>query len=437
MRKILILLAALVCGPALAAGVNFDNNDQCNPSVTRTNGNLTLAAGPMVTIVALDITNGKAWWWKSNFTSTSWGGSSGINGNPYTNTNGIAWTPLSGPLYAQAYLGTASNTATLLASSALLSRFAVSGFSAWDTATSATNVLTTNSGTLTLSGGNLTATGNTSGRARSDNGVSSGQVVFGFRHDLQTTASNQTVGFAQSGSSSGTTEVAQHNDASGTVVVKNVNTTNYGDWLITAFHRGCGHNASITGKRFYEVKFDGNGAGAQAPRVGWGGSGLMQVANPVGQTIEGVGYNVISGQLIRNNGALSRAPGALNVGSTAIIAIDMTVSPRNIWFGNPDNGGGNFWNNHATDGPVTGGNAETINVTDVRAMVSTYAPGDQFTFNFGQSAAVNTAKVAELLANGWQWMDPPPSGGSRGYIFGANENFPGWFIEADRCKRAA
>jgi hypothetical protein len=436
MKRAFAFLVACLPFAADAQTVKFSDNDQCNPSVTRTNNDLTLAAGPMVTIVALDIDNGKAWWWKSNFTTTSWGGSSGINGNPYSNSNGIAWTPLSGTLYAQVFLGSSSNTATLLASSALLSRFAVSGFSSWDAATSATNSLTTNSGTLTLSNGNMTATGNTSGRARTDNGISTGKAVFGFIHDLQTTASNQTVGFAQSGSSSGTTEVAQHNDPSGTVVVKGTNTTNYGDWRITAFHRGCGSNAAITGKRFYEVTFVSDGAGAQAPRVGWGNSGLMQVSKPVGDTIEGVGWNVISGQLIRNNGALSRAPGALNVGSTAIIAIDMTVSPRNIWFGNPDNGSGNFWNNHATDGPLTGGSAETINVTDVRAMASMYAPSDSFAFNFGRASAVNAAKVSDLIAGGWQWMDPP-SGGSRSMIFGANEWFPGWRDLPDRCERAA
>lgn len=419
MRKIIAacgLLAFLAQG-AGAQSYKFDQYDHCNPSVDISNGALTVSHGAIVTIVALDITNGKAWFWKSNFTSTSWGGSSGINGNPYTNTNGLAWTPLSGPLYAQVSVESTSSTATLLASSAALYRFAVSGFSSLDAATSATNALQTNSGTVTYTDSNMTATGNTSGRARSNNGVSSGKTVFGFKHG--NISGYQTVGFAQAGTSSSATEVVHARDGTtGTVVVKGTNTTSYGNWNTTTFHQGCGlgHNFPVA-KVFFEVKLAGYSGNGTHPRIGWALGGAMQVATPVGQTVTAVGWDPINGNLYYNNVVQSLVPGTMATSKTALVAVDMTASPVRVWFGNPDNA--SFWNGSPTGDPVTGTDSFQLGTTSYQATFSTYAPGDSWQFNFGQSAGVNTTQIAALKAAGWQWVDPAPAGGSRGWIFGA------------------
>ena len=153
-----------------------------------TNSNLTATDGPQTLGIAVDFTAKKVWWWNPQL--RQWNGDILANQNPGTSTGGLSFTA-TGPFFPEwatctvAGCAGATHPQTTINTGATAFTWTLpSGYSSWNTATSAT--VTWNPSdkdtNITLSNGNLTATAANNPATfiavRGTNSVNSGKAYF-------------------------------------------------------------------------------------------------------------------------------------------------------------------------------------------------------------------------------------------------------------------
>lgn len=442
MRRLILALALLWYGPAFGQATTWSSTDT-SKSFTLSNGDLTAQNSAYWVGVAVDFTNNKIWLYDP--IADQWNGAAIGSQDPANNVGGISISAITGAKFPTFngywYEGTGPTGTFNFGASPLL--YMPSGFSSWNTLAGTTTMNPSDKSALvSLSNGDLTATrittGSTHAMARGTTSLSSGKAYYEFQGThLDGPGGSPDPGIANSSASlsnqPGSSVDGGNFDPRNYWWHNGTNTSLTSVWGDTGGdYRSVRATNARTGLRVFEATVDAN---ASIPgggfAFGFGKSSARLAGVALGTDTNSVGLYVNDGTLTAKYNNTDAFTGTLNTGQTMMVAIDITT--QKFWV--RDN---TQWIPSGDPALGTGGQTyAALGAGDIFPMFSVirplYVTSLRGTGNFGATAFVNTKPT------GFCSWDDSSCGGprSRGFIFGANDNWPAVVIKDDRCEIAA
>ncbi len=461
MRRLILplglLLALLGCAGAFAQPTTMNPSDK-GPGITLSGGNLTVTDTlGRIYCIAVDMSAKRIW--SSDFYNQNWTGSSNTS-NPSSNSNGYDISAHgTSTLYPAIGAFNSSGVSYRIdgdASECLTHAGSLSGFVSWNSVAGGT--LTWDSAkknaNITLSSSDAIATwssGAGEGTVMGTTGIalgSSNKVVYQVMRQEQGTAQSHYIGVSLSTFSTAD-RCGENSSANSSCYYYSGSWYRNGSasggtatrWDEVAYGRfGRSTTSKSSGKHCFEANIVSiSSSTASNTKVNFGialstadltNNSTTQLRSYIGGDTNA--YGVGEDGTIFNNAATTGIDiGSVVAGQTYMSCGDFDADK--YWVYNPVTA---QWNGDiiSNQNPATGtgGIAITAGQTWFAAAgVGSHDAGSQVVMNFGATAFSNSRP------SGFQAWDPPANTRSRGLIWGANDNFPGWVDDDDRCRVAA